>query len=126
VDGKTYQLSLRFEREYRPYKMHLEEFTHEQFTGTDTPKAFKSEIRLEDPALKQDRKVLIQMNEPLYYRGETFYQHQFRKSPRVETTVLQVVHNPAWPMPYLSCAMIGGGLLIHFGMSLVTFLRRQL
>jgi hypothetical protein len=123
VQGKTYKLDLRFEREYKPYQLHLKDFQHEQFTGTDKPKAFKSIIRLEDPSRSENRQVLISMNNPLYYRGETFYQSAFK--PDNSGTILQVVNNPAWVLPYISCGMIGGGLMLHFGMSLTRFLRRQ-
>jgi len=123
VDGKTYKLDLRFEREYKPYKLHLKDFQHEKFTGTETPRAFRSKIRLEDPERSVDRQVLISMNNPLYYRGETFYQSAFK--PDNSGTVLQVVNNPAWFLPYVSCTMIALGLVIHFASSLTRFLRKQ-
>ena len=40
-------------------------------------------------------------------------------------SVLQVVHNPGWALPYLSCAIVGFGLLIHFGQTLYRFLQRR-
>jgi hypothetical protein len=39
--------------------------------------------------------------------------------------VLQVVHNRAWTMPYLSCFLVVTGLLVHFGMHLNGFLGRR-
>jgi hypothetical protein len=130
VEGTRYEISLRFERHYlrsapdaEPIEMHLIDFMHEKFTGTDKPKAFKSEIRLVDPRRNEDRKVLIQMNEPLFYAGKTFYQSGFM--PDNSGTILQVVDNPAWVLPYVSCTLISGGLVLHFGMSLTSFLRRQ-
>jgi hypothetical protein len=123
VDGTTYRISLRFRRVYKPFTMHLVDFTHAKFTGTETPKAFKSRIRLENPSRNERREVLIQMNEPLHYQGQTFYQSGYMRDNK--GTILQVVDNPAWLLPYISCAMIGGGLLVHFGITLVGFLRRQ-
>jgi hypothetical protein len=123
VEGETYKIDLRFEREYKPYTFHLKDFQHKKFAGTDKPKAFKSIIRLEDPKRNEDRQVLISMNNPLHYRGETFYQSAFM--PGDSGTILQVVDNPAWFMPYLSCGMMALGLLVHFGASLKRFLRRQ-
>jgi cytochrome c biogenesis protein ResB len=135
VDGKAYQIGLRFERHYvrsepdaEPIQMHLIDFKHEKFTGTETPRAFKSEIRLVDPARNVDRKVVIEMNEPLFYAGKTFYQSGFM--PDNSGTVLQVVDNPTktakyLSLPYIACGLIGVGLLIHFGMNLFTFLRRR-
>ena len=61
------------------------------------------------------------MNHPLSYNGETFYQQAFL--PLDWGTRLQVVRNPGWIMPYLSCAMVSFGMLIHFGLHLSKFLR---
>src|SRR5262249_1892859 len=78
VDGKKYDVSLRWKRTYKPYTIYLNHFTHKVFPGTDTPKDFSSEIRLVDPTRGVDRNnIKISMNEPLRYGGETFYQQSF-------------------------------------------------
>jgi ABC-type transport system involved in cytochrome c biogenesis permease subunit len=123
VDGKTYLLSLRFKRYYKPYTVTLKKFTHELFPGTDMPRDFASEIRLVDPARHVDREVKIWMNNPLRYNGETFYQQSFANNDR--TSILQIVHNPGWLMPYLACSIGALGLVIHFGTNLIVFLRRK-
>jgi hypothetical protein len=123
VDGKTYEVSLRFKRTYKPYTIHLIKFRHEVYLGTQTPKNFSSLVRLEDPTHDEQREVLICMNEPLRYRGETFYQSSFL--PGDKGTILQVVRNPGWFMPYLACTMICVGMAIHFGLHLIGFLRRR-
>jgi hypothetical protein len=122
-DGKTYEISLRFKRTYKPYRIHLLQFRHEVYLGTQTPKNFSSLVRLEDPTHDEQREVLIAMNEPLRYRGETFYQSSFL--PGDKGTVLQVVRNPGWLMPYLACTMICVGMMVHFGLHLIGFLRRR-
>jgi hypothetical protein len=66
--------------------------------------------------------VTILMNQPLRYQGETFYQASVIGS---NGTVLQVVRNPGWLLPYISCIMVGLGMLIHFTMNLSTFLNRR-
>ena len=126
LGGKTYQLALRFRRYYKPYQITLLKFTHDRYPGTDTPSNFASRIRLVDPTRNVDREVKIWMNHPLTYpslRGETFYQQSFL--PGDKTTVLQVTHNPAWPLPYIGLALGFVGMLVHFGMTLTGFLRRQ-
>jgi hypothetical protein len=123
VDGKRYGLLLRFKRTYRPYSVHLVHFAHDKFVGTETPRNFSSLIELKDPAKSVDRQVLISMNHPLRYQGETFYQASFKQGDG--GTVLQVVKNPGWMLPYVSCGMVGGGMLLHFGMRLVPVLRRR-
>ena len=47
------------------------------------------------------------MNNPLFHSGETFYQSRF--FPGEKGTVLQVVRNPVWWMPYLSCVIVTAG-----------------
>jgi hypothetical protein len=118
-NGTPLQIELRFRREYRPYAVTLLDFTHEKYTGTEIPKNFSSRIRLVDTTQNEDREALIYMNHPLRYGGETFYQAAFSGE---HTTILQVVGNPAWWIPYLSCVLVGGGMLVHFGLKLIQFL----
>jgi hypothetical protein len=122
VEGRPYAVHLRFKRTYKPYRVHLIDFTHERYVGTDRPKNFSSLVRLVDPSRHVDREVLIYMNSPLRYAGETFYQASFKRGDT--GTVLQVVKNPGWVLPYASCAMVGVGLVVHFLMRLVPAARR--
>lgn len=122
VDGRILQAALRFRRSYKPYALRLIDFRHDRYVGTDTPKNFSSLVRLTDPGRGVDREVLIWMNHPLRYDGETFYQSSFRGET---VTILQVVRNPGWLMPYVSCGMVAGGLLAQFGLTLAGFLRRR-
>ncbi|MFM7538949.1 MAG: cytochrome c biogenesis protein ResB [Planctomycetota bacterium] len=115
-------VSLRFRRTYKPYTITLEEFRHEVYPGTNKPRNFQSDIRLEDAEIGVDRPTTIRMNEPMRHRGETFYQHQALAGD--SGSVLQVVRNPGWLLPYLSCAVVSLGMLVHFGINLSRFLRR--
>jgi len=118
--GHTYQLALRPERFYKPFSIQLLKFSHDLYRGTDIPKNFSSRIRVIQPDTGEDREVLIHMNSPLRYRGETFYQAGFDEvDPRV--TVLQAVHNPSWLTPYFSCVLVGAGLVVQFCTSLFGF-----
>ena len=123
VGDKSYQMQLRFKRLYKPYTMHLLDFGHDRYLGTDIPKDFSSHVRLVDPTRNVDREVRIWMNNPLRYAGETFFQASFK--PGDLTTVLQVVKNPAWSMPYLACAIGAVGLVAHFGITLTNFIRKR-
>jgi hypothetical protein len=125
--SEMYQVRLRFKETVRPQvNMHLTKFTHDVYPGTNTPKDFHSYIDLTDSA--GTRKVEIFMNSPLYYNGETYYQSSWNTDPmtgKATGTILQVVRNPGWIMPYLSCLIVGVGLLIHFGQTLYRFLDRR-
>jgi len=115
-EGRTYTLSMRSRREYLPYALTLKKFSHDRYAGTDIPKNFSSLVRLTHPARGEDRDVLIYMNQPLRYEGKAFYQASFGKGDKL--SILQVVENPGWLLPYISCVLVTLGLLVHFGISL--------
>jgi hypothetical protein len=118
--GRAYKFALRPIRYYKPYNITLVDFRHDLYQGTPTPKNFSSKIHLSDPARGEDRDVLIKMNEPLRYAGETFFQAGFDER-NDKITILQVVRNPAAITPYLACTLVGVGLLTQFLMHLVSF-----
>jgi len=122
--GRQWTLSLRPVRYYKPYSVTLLDFTHERYPGTGIAKNFSSKIRrLVDPERSVDREVLIYMNHPLRYRGDTYYQASFGANDTV--SVLQVVRNPSFLAPYVGCVVAGFGMLLLFGVHLWKFARRQ-
>jgi hypothetical protein len=121
--GKNYQIVLRPKRFYKPFAIQLVQFSHDRYAGTDIARNFSSRIRLLDPSRHEDRETLIYMNHPLRYQGMTFYQSGFDNNDT--TTILQVVQNPSWLIPYISCALVALGMVIQFGMHLTSFVRRR-
>jgi len=121
--GRTWMIALRPARYYKPYSVTLQKFTHEKYAGTDIPKDFSSRVTLIDPERAVNRDVLIYMNHPLRYRGETYYQAGFQKDD--SATILQVVHNPSFIAPYVACVIVAAGLLVQFGYHLVGFSRKR-
>jgi hypothetical protein len=122
-NGRHYQLALRPERFYKPFALHLLEFRHDKYPGTDIPKNFSSRVRLQRADTGEDREVLIYMNNPLRYAGDTYYQASFDQDN--QGTVLQVVHNPSWLTPYFSCVLVGIGLIVQFLTHLVGFAAKR-
>ena len=106
-----------------PYSVTLLQVTHDTYPGSDIPKTFASRVRVRSDDRRDDREVTIFMNNPLRYRGLTFYQHQMNKAEGF--TGLQVVRNPSWVLPYVSSAMMGLGLAVQFGLHLIGFVRRR-
>ena len=124
--GRTWRLALRAMRFYKPFSLELVKFTHKKYSGTDIPKDFSSRVRLRRPDTGESREVLIYMNNPLRYAGETFYQSGYDENdPSI--TILQVVRNPGWLTPYLACGLVSVGLVYHFILHLLNFtaLRRK-
>jgi hypothetical protein len=121
--GRTWQIALRPVRYYKPYNITLLAFNHELYPGTDVPRNFSSRIHLNDPSTGDDRDILIYMNNPLRYRGETFFQASFE--PGDQGTILQVVRNPASITPYVACSLVALGLITQFLMHLIGFARKR-
>jgi ResB-like family protein len=121
--GRKWKIELRPRRIYRPFSLTLLKFSHDRYAGTEIPKNFSSRLRLDTPDGRDNREVLIFMNNPLRYAGLTIYQAGFENDDR--TTILQVVNNPSWVLPYVSCAMMGAGLLAQFGFHLFGFVRKR-
>jgi hypothetical protein len=122
--NKTWELVMRPRRHYKPYSISLVKFTHEKYPGTEIPKNFSSRVEVNHPVTGEKRSVLIYMNNPLRYGGETYYQGSYDPNdPRV--SLLQVVRNPSRLAPYIACIMVGGGLSLHFMIALLAFVRGQ-
>jgi hypothetical protein len=121
--ARTWKIAMRTARYYKSYSVTLQKFTHEKYAGTEIPKNFASKVTLIDPERNVSRDVLIYMNHPLRYRGETFYQAGFQQDD--QATILQVVHNPSFLAPYVACVIVAAGLLWQFGFHLVGFARKR-
>jgi hypothetical protein len=118
-NNRVYQIALRPRRYYKPYSIQLVKFQHDVYPGTEIPKNFSSRVMLERPETGEKREVLIYMNNPLRYAGETYYQASF--DPDNQGSILQVVHNPSWVTPYFSCVLVGIGLVVQFAIHLFGF-----
>ncbi len=126
VGDKTYAVSLRFTRYYKPYKFQLVDVRKDDYLGTNTPRNYSSDVRVVDDTRKVDRSLKIWMNNPLRFAGETFYQSGYHKDPQTgrEGTTLQVVTNTGWMIPYVSCMLVAFGMLAHFALTLLRFMNR--
>lgn len=122
-EGHTYALAMRLRRQYLPYAFTLKQFRHDVYPGTDIAKNFSSLVQVVNPSQKESREVLIYMNQPLRYEGKTFYQASFGKNDTL--SVLSVVENPGWLLPYVSCVLVALGLLVHFAIVLRRSLKRR-
>ena len=127
VDGKPYTVALRCKRTYKPFAMKLLDVRTTYYPGTTTPKDYSSTVHITDATRDVDREVRIWMNNPLRFAGETFYQQTVGPDPITgeEMTGLQVVTNSGWMIPYVSCMIVGVGMLFQFTLVLLRFLKRR-
>jgi hypothetical protein len=123
VGESPFAIVFRPKRYYRPFSITLEEFKHDRYAGTDIAKNFSSKVRLVDPSAHENREALVYMNHPLWYSDFILYQAGFGNND--QTTVLQVMKNPSRLVPYIACGMMALGLVIQFGMHLISFVRRR-
>ncbi|MEJ7591241.1 MAG: cytochrome c biogenesis protein CcsA [Planctomycetaceae bacterium] len=125
VDGKDYQFYLRFQRSYQPYSVKLIDVSRTNYIGTSTPRDYRSVIEITEPGSEEVEKFSVWMNNPLRFKGETFYQtaHQDLGAGK-EMTTLSVVNNQGWMLPYIACMIAMFGMFAQFGQTLFRFLDR--
>ncbi len=131
VDGKEWEIAMRFRRYYKPYSVRLSDVSKKDYIGTNTPMDYRSIVDVIDA---ESGEVLVDnrhiwMNNPMRYSGDTFYQSNYSPpNPRTgekEITTLSVVSNTGWMLPYTSCMIVGTGMLAHFFVILLRFLSRR-
>ena len=126
VGGQEFGVALRMRRAPLPFSLTAEKIEHDKYPGTEIPRNYASTVRLLDPRNGEDRTVKIWMNNPLRYDGMTFYQSSMQAEVGgVKQTGLQVVRNPGWRLPYISCSLVGLGMLLHFGLKFTDFLKKK-
>ena len=109
--GESYIVELRPARKPLPFEVLLIDFEKRSYPGTDKAKSYQSEVIVRDNDI--DWPSIIKMNEPLRYKGYTFYQSSFLTDGKTEVSVLAVVKNLGRMFPYISSIIICLGLLVH-------------
>ena len=74
---------------------------------------FESDVELTDPQRGVTLKRMINMNNPLKYRGFSLFQSSFAPGPP-ETTILSVRNDPGTPLVYTGFLIIVGGIVSMF------------
>ena len=123
ADNQSWEIALRLKRYYHPFSVELINFSHDKYPGTEIPYNFSSEVMVHHNDTEKNRKALIYMNHPLRYEGLTFFQASFANNDL--TSILQVVRNPGWMLPYISVLLMGAGMIIQFGMHFFKFLNKR-
>ncbi len=110
--GKDYGFSLRHKQTKLPFSIELLDFEKDVYPGTNTPRSYSSDVKLTHGDSVWES--TISMNQPLRYKGYTFYQSSFMQwGMGQEATVLAVVKNAGRMFPYISSIVMCVGLLIH-------------
>lgn len=112
IKGKDiYEIHLRAEQRPLPFLVRLKHFDKQDYPGTTIAQSYRSDVMVEDGALSWN--AVVEMNQPLRYRGYTVYQSSFIEKEGKLFTVLAVVKNAGAIFPYIAVAILCTGLLIH-------------
>ncbi len=116
VGNTSYHIMLRKAVTYLPFHIQLLKFQKSYHPNTDMAQSYSSEVSVQDGATQW--RSVISMNQPLRYKGYTFYQSSFIDENDRVATVLAVVDNAGRMFPYISGSLMCIGLLLHLGMQL--------
>jgi hypothetical protein len=98
------------------FDIKLKEFIKENYAGTMKAMAYKSIVEVPEIGTHE-----ISMNEPLNWKGLTFYQASFQEDEfgKPVSSVFSVNYDPGRPLKY------GGSLIMTLGIILLFYNRRQ-
>lgn len=112
VKNNDYELRYRKATSTLPFTLALSDVVKDSHPGMDMARAYRSTLTVKDGETTWPAE--ISMNNPLRYRGYTFYQSSYMlKEDGKETTVLSVVWNVGRLFPYIASAIIAIGLILH-------------
>jgi hypothetical protein len=122
LGGERVLLQLRRRHYPLDFSLTLTDFIRTLHPGTDVARSFESYVDLHDGL--SSRSVKIWMNNPLRYKGYTFFQASFAIDQEGEHSTFAVVTNPGRLIPYISSLMVFGGMLLHFFLHFLGYVRR--
>jgi len=103
------------ERMILPFEISLHQFLIEYYQGSRDPKGYASRVDLMRGKEQVIANHTISMNEPLSYRGYTFYQASYRTDEGAPpVTVLSVNRDPGRSMKYSGSALLVLGSVALF------------
>lgn len=114
LDVKDHVYELRFGKATStlPFALALSDVEKDTHPGGDMARAYRSTLTIKDGDTTWPAE--ISMNNPLRYRGYTFYQSSYMlHADAQESTVLSVVWNTGRLFPYIASALISLGLILH-------------
>ncbi|MGK0188232.1 MAG: hypothetical protein ACI9R3_004024 [Verrucomicrobiales bacterium] len=127
ADGRKFAVEMNRERWEVPFTVTLDKFVHEVYPKTNKPRVFRSEITRGENGV--DEVVKISMNEPMRYKGYTFFQASWGPQGagpnEPKFSQFEVAKNPSDHWPLWSCIAAFIGLALHFSMSLRKFSKRS-
>ena len=117
-----YSFSFHKSKRLIPFTVELVSFETIFYPGTNKAKDYQSDIIIHDHDISWPAR--IEMNSPFRYKGYTLYQSSFAEDENGDTaTILAVVKNSSWLLPYIGTIILSIGLLIHASIALYSLKR---
>lgn len=127
IDDQTWVVALRKVRHSMPFTIQLDDFEKVDYAGISMAKEFRSDVTQISEG--SQRKVRIEMNDPLRDQGLILFQSSWGPpdaKPGDELfSVFAVVHNPSDHWPLYSCIIIAIGMALTFTQKFMAYGRRQ-
>jgi hypothetical protein len=124
LGGRQVFAQLRLKHYPLPFSLKLTDFVKNVHPGTDIPSSFESYADLDENGAS--RPVKVWMNNPLRTHGFTFFQASYAQAQgQADKSTFAVVTNPGRVLPYVSSITVFAGLLLHFLIRLIPFVRRE-
>ncbi len=114
-DQTAYLISFQNRRIQLDFPVKLNDFKVERYEGTQKAKSYSSQVTAGLDVDKQE--TLISMNEPMKYKGYTFYQASFQEDEQTgqpTASVLSVNKDPGRPIKYIGSLILTLGILWLF------------
>jgi len=115
LEGNPYVLRYGLRSYPLGFKVKLDKFQVLRYPGSDSPSAFESYVTVEDEKTKASFEAKIHMNNPLDYRGYTFYQSSYQENPGQPTiSIFSIARDPGTPVKYAGSILLVGGIALMF------------
>ncbi len=115
IGGSDYHILYGLKTKPLGFQIELHDFMIETDPGTNKPASFKSLVQLKDPSAGINREQIIQMNEPLKYRGFKVYQSAYQQnSGEPDISIFTVARDPGNGLKYAGALIMIAGIGMLF------------
>ena len=111
-EDRVYVLAYLNQTQELGFSLKLLDFNIKNYQGSHKAKSYESRVKIES-----ENPILISMNEPLKYKGWTFYQSSFiepEQSDEAYTSILSVNRDPGRILKYIGSVFIVVGIILLF------------
>ncbi len=112
-EEESYKIEFRHARQYLPFNIELNKFEQVLYPGTNITKSYQSDVSIRNDKDQLNWHGTISMNNPLRYKGYTFYQSSYYIEDNQYISVLACVYNIGQSFPYIASIILCIGILLH-------------